>query len=477
MTSTDLLQDLITVIGGAAVTMGADTDRYNVDHRKLYTGRNRCVVRPGSTSEVAAVVRVCAAHGVAMVPHGGNTSYCGGATPDSSGTEVVVSLERMKAIRSIDPVGGTLVVDAGCTLLQVREAAQSVGRHFPLSLGSEGTCQIGGNLSTNAGGTQVLRHGMMRELTLGLEVVLPDGRVVDQLRRLRKDNTGYDVKQLFIGAEGTLGIITAACLRIGPAAADSLTALVAVNDLDATLQLLGRLRSAFGDLIETFEYMPAGAVALARRHFPQIPDPFGEPHPAVVLVDMPLPAALEGLRDSFTAFMADEMAAQRIRDAAVAQSAAQAEAFWFLREHIPAAQTREGASLKHDVSLPLDRLAEFERRGLALIDELVPGGRSIGYGHAGDGNLHFNVSPPDGVAPRSAQEQDFLARKEPLMRALHDLVAELGGSFSAEHGIGRLKVDELARYEDPVALSVMRAIKTALDPRGLMNPGKVLGRR
>jgi len=474
MVSTAILSDLLAAVGEAAVLTGADTARYNVDHRKLYEGRNRCVVRPGSTAEVAAVVRICAAHGVGMVPHGGNTSYCGGATPDGSGAEVVISLERMKTVRSIDTVGGTLVVDAGCTLLQVREAAQSVGRLFPLSLGSEGTCQIGGNLSTNAGGTQVLRHGMMRELTLGLEVVLPDGRVLDQLRQLRKDNTGYDVKQLFIGAEGTLGIITAAALRIGPAAADSLTALVAVDGLDATLTLLGRLRQAFGDLIETFEYMPAGAVGLARRHFPQIPDPFGAEHPALVLVDVPLPSALGGLRDTFTAFLAEEMAAQRVRDAVVAQSVAQAEAFWFLREHIPAAQTREGASLKHDVSLPLDRLAEFERRGLSLIETLVPGGRSIGYGHAGDGNLHFNVSPPLGVAPRSAQERAFLDRKEPLMRALHDLVAELGGSFSAEHGIGRLKVKELERYEDPVALTLMRQIKATLDPGGLMNPGKVL---
>jgi FAD/FMN-containing dehydrogenase len=477
MTSTAVVDALVAAVGAEAVAIGPETLRYTVDHRKLYEGRACCAVRPRSTAQVAEVVRICAQHAVGMVPHGGNTSYCGGATPTESGTDVVISLERLNAIRAVDPVGGTLVAEAGCTLLQVREAALAVGRQFPLSLGSEGTCQIGGNLSTNAGGSQVLRYGMMRELTLGLEVVLPDGRVLDQLRRLRKDNTGYDLKQLFIGAEGTLGLITAASLRIGPLAADALTALVATDGLDATLGLLARLRQAFGDLVETFEYMPATAVTLARHHFPQLANPWAADHPAVVLVELPLPSGLSGLQEAFTAFLAAEMAAGRVRDAMLAQSAAQADAFWFLREQIPAAQTREGASLKHDVSLPLDRLAEFERRGSALIQALIPGGRSIGYGHAGDGNLHFNVSPPAGIGRGSAEERAFLAHKEPLMRAIHDLVAELDGSFSAEHGIGRLKVGELARYEDPVALALMAQIKATIDPKGLMNPGKVLGTR
>jgi FAD/FMN-containing dehydrogenase len=474
VTDQSLREALLNRVGPSGLLEGPDLDRYTTDHRRLYRGQARFVVRPSSTAEVAAVVELCATQGVAMVPHGGNTSYCGGATPDESGLQVVISLERLHRIRAIDAVGGTLVVEAGCTLQAVREAAASVGRHFPLSLGSEGTCQIGGNLSTNAGGTQVLRHGMIRDLVLGLEVVLPDGRVLNQLRQLRKDNTGYDLKQLFIGAEGTLGIITAAALRIGTAPRDSLTALVGVESLEATLALLGRVREAFGDLVETFEYMPESAVNLALKHFPQLKNPFDTAHPAIVLVEIPLPAALSGLHESFAHFTAAEIEAGRVRDAVVAHSLSQADSFWFLRENIPAAQTREGASLKHDVSLPLDRLAEFEQRGLRIIADLIPGGRSIGYGHAGDGNLHFNVSPALGTGKNSAEEAAFLGHKESLMRALHDLVAELGGSFSAEHGIGRLKVDELARYEDPVALDLMTRIKQVLDPNRLMNPGKVV---
>ena len=413
-------------------------------------------------------------HGIALVPHGGNTSYCGGPTPDVGGQQVVLSLERMRRIRATDPIGGTITVEAGCTLGDVRQAAAAIGCQFPLSLGSEGSCQIGGNISTNAGGTQVLRHGMTRDLVVGLEVVLPDGRVMNQLNRLRKDNTGYDLKQLFIGAEGTLGIITAAVLRILPQPAESLTALIAVDGLAATLDLLQAARRAFGTLIETFEYMPAAAVELGLRHFPDLAYPFATVPRATLLMEVPLPSALHGMKDALTHFLAAEIEAGRVLDASIAHNLAQAEAFWFLREHIPAAQTKEGASLKHDVSLPLDRLVEFETRGEQLIAQLVPGGRSIGYGHAGDGNLHYNVSPAQGTEPGSPAEAAFLACKAPLMRAVHDLVAELGGSFSAEHGIGRLKVDELRRYEDPVALDLMGAIKALLDPQGLMNPGKVV---
>ena len=474
MIDTPFLDRIQGIVGAAGLLQGGDTARYEIDHRRLFHGQALGVVRPADTAQLAAVVQACAEARITMVPQGGNTSYCGGATPDASGHQVVISLERMRRVRSLDPTGGTIIAEAGCTLLSVREAAESVGRRFPLSLGSDGSCQIGGNLSTNAGGTQVLRHGMIRDLVLGLEVVLPDGRVLNQLRRLRKDNTGYDVKQLFIGAEGTLGIITAASLRLLPATADSLTALVAVGGLSDTLALLSRLRSAFGDLVETFEYMPAGAVELALKHFPALAFPFQGLHPAYVLIDLPLPTALVNLQPEFEAFMAKELDSHDVLDAAVAASIAQAESFWFLRENIPAAQSREGASLKHDVSLPLDRLAEFERRGLALIGQLVPGGRSIGYGHAGDGNLHFNVSPAIGVLPGSAEESEFLSRKDILLRAIHDLVAELDGSFSAEHGVGQLKIDELERYEDPVALDVMRRCKHMLDPLNLMNPAKVI---
>ncbi len=475
MTRKGIVEALIAIVGKDGILVSGDCNTYESDHRKLYRGRAHCVVRPTTTAEVSAVVRTCAEHRVSMVPYGGNTSYCGGATPDTSGEQVVISLERLRIIRHIDPIGGTLTAEAGCTLHNVREAASSVGRRFPLSLGSQGSCQIGGNISTNAGGTQVLRHGMIRQLVLGLEVVLPDGSVLDQLRQLRKDNTGYDVKQLFIGAEGTLGIVTAASLRIFPESHVSLTALVAVDSLESTLRLLSCIQQSFGDLIETFEYMPNNAIALARKHFPKSPYPFNASHPAMVLIEMPVPPALKFSEQAFTEFLASQLESGRIRDVALAQSSAQAEAFWSLRENIPAAQSREGASLKHDVSLPLNRLVEFESRGADLIDRLIPGGRSIGYGHAGDGNLHYNISPPAGTHPNSAEESAFLAKKEPLMRAIHDLVSELDGSFSAEHGIGQLKVAELERYEDPVAIDLMRRIKYALDPYQLMNPGKVIG--
>lgn len=474
MSTEALLADLAILLGSAGVLRGPDCARYQTDHRRLYAGDALCVVRPSSTEEVAAVVAACVRHGIALVPHGGNTSYCGGPTPHEGGQEVVLSLERMRKIRATDPIGGTLTVEAGCTLHEVRQAAAAIHCQFPLSLGSEGTCQIGGNISTNAGGTQVLRHGMTRDLVVGLEVVLPDGRVLNQLNRLRKDNTGYDVKQLFIGAEGTLGIITAAVVRILPQPAESMTALIAVDGLAATLDLLLAARQAFGTLIETYEYMPAAAVELGLRHFPDLVYPFADIPRATVLMEVPLPSALKGMKDALTHFLAMEIEAGRVQDAAIAQNLAQAESFWFLRENIPAAQTKEGASLKHDVSLPLDRLVEFERRGEQLIAQLVPGGRSIGYGHAGDGNLHYNVSPPQHTKAGSAEEMAFLACKDPLMRAVHDLVADLGGSFSAEHGIGRLKVPELCRYEDPVALELMGEIKALLDPRGLMNPGKVV---
>ncbi len=452
----------------------ADLAPYLQDHRRLYRGRTPLLALPASVAEVAAVLKICSAEGVAVVPHGGNTSYCGGATPHESGAEIVLSLARLNRVRSVDGAGCTLVADAGCTLAAVQAAAQGVARRFPLSLGSEGTCQIGGNLSTNAGGTSVLRYGMMRELVLGLEVVLPDGQVLDQLRLLRKDNTGYDVKQLFLGAEGTLGVITAAALKLYPLPADYATALVAIDDIGAAVALLGRVRDAFGDLLEGFEYLPGAALELTQLHVPGLVRPFAESQPALVLVELATPKALPELGPRFEEFLQAEVEAGRLRDAAVAQSGPQRDAFWSLRENVPLAQTRAGASIKHDVSLPIARLAEFVASSTALLARLAPGARIIGYGHLGDGNLHYNLSPPPGVVVGSPQEQAFLASKPAVTRAIHDLVAELGGSFSAEHGVGRLKVDELERYEDPVALALMRRIKLALDPDGIMNPGKVL---
>jgi FAD/FMN-containing dehydrogenase len=473
--SAGTLAALASAVGpGGCLDRPEDVAPYLVDFRRLYQGASPLVVRPDTVEKVAAVVRICAAERVGIVPHGGNTGYCGGATPREDGTEIVLSLARLNRIRAFDATGFALTVDAGCTLAAVQAAASAAGRRFPLSLGSEGSCQIGGNLSTNAGGTAVLRYGMVRELVLGLEVVLADGRVLDQLRSLRKDNTGYDVKQLFLGAEGTLGVITGACLRLYASPADYVTALVALDGMGAAVALLGRIREAFGDAIEGFEYMPRIACELALAHLPGAVAPFDHQGPALALVELAVPHVLPELGVRFEQFLGAELESQRVRDAALARSGAQRAAFWYLREHIPEAQTREGASIKHDVSLPVARLAEFVAEAERRLALLAPRARVVGYGHVGDGNLHFNLSPPEGTARGSAAERAFLALAPAVNREIHDLVAALGGSFSAEHGIGRLKIGELERYEDPVALELMHRLKASLDPLGIMNPGKVL---
>jgi len=444
-----------------------DLAPYVQDFLIRYQGSTPLVLLPRSTAQVAAILSICDREEIAVVPQGGNTGYCGGATPDESGTQVVVALGRMNRLRSVDAANDTMVVEAGVTLAEAQEAARLADRLFPLSLGSEGTAQIGGNLSTNAGGTAVLRYGMMRDLVLGLEVVLADGRVLAGLQGLRKDNTGYDLKSLFIGAEGTLGVITAACLKLFPRPTDVATALLGVDSPGQALDLLARLRRATGDQISTFELMPRRAIELTIRHVPGVADPLGVAAPWFVLVELgsPNPAAnLAGL-------LGEELdRASAAGRALLAVSGPQSLAMWKLRESIPAAQRRHGASLKHDVSVPISALPRLIDAGTALAERLVPEGEVIAYGHAGDGNLHFNVSQREG-ADRGA----FLGRKAALEEAMFDLVASLGGSFSAEHGIGRLRVAQFARRCDPVELSAMRAVKRALDPKGLMNPGKVLG--
>jgi FAD/FMN-containing dehydrogenase len=467
------LEQLKAALGpGGFLQEPIDVEPYVSDWRRLYHGATPLVARPDTVERVAAVVRICAEHRVGVVPHGGNTSYCGGATPRENGREIVLSLARLNRIREVDPAGYSITVDAGCTLAAVQQAALQADRLFPLSLGSEGTAQIGGNLSTNAGGTAVLRYGMARELVLGLEVVLPDGRVLDQLRRLRKDNTGYDVKQLFLGAEGTLGVITGAALKLYALPAEFVTAFVAIGGIADAVDLLGRVRDAFGDEVVAFEYLPRIAHELAVKHVAGVVVPFATPQPAYALVELALPKALPELAERFDEFLAREIEAGRARDAVVARSGAQRDALWHLREHVPEAQTREGASIKHDVSLPVAALPAFVEAAERRLAELAPGARVVGYGHVGDGNLHFNLSPPAGASPDDVAA--FKALAPAVSRAVHDLVARYGGSFSAEHGIGRLKVGELERYEDPVALATMRAIKDTLDPHGIMNPGKVL---
>ena len=466
----DVLTSLQALLGAdVALPPAAATDRYLVDHRKLYHGQTVALVQPRSTAQVATLLAFCNGQRIGVVPQGGNTSYCGGATPDESGTQLLLSLEKMNRIRALDPLDGSMIAEAGCVLAQLQQAAAGVDKLLPLSLGSEGSCQLGGNLSTNAGGTNVLRYGMARDLVLGLEVVLPDGRVLDALQTLRKDNTGYDVKSLFLGAEGTLGVITAAALRLFPAPRSIGTALIGVDDVGAAVKLLDLLRIDSGDRLTSFELMPRIAIELVLQHIDGSTDPLEAPSPWYVLCEVTSSTADEDLSELLTRALGTALDGGLVRDAAIAQNERQRLAFWQLRENVPEAQRRAGGSLKHDVSVPVARLPDFVARASAWIGANVPEGDLVAYGHVGDGNLHFNVSQRRGVSAAALQ-----AREAELKRIVHDMVRDSGGSFSAEHGIGRLKVSELERYASPVELDLMRAIKQAFDPRGIMNPGKVL---
>jgi len=462
--------ELKAVVGaGAWLESPDDVAPYLSDFRRLYHGSAALVLLPRNVDEVARILRICNRDEVAVVPHGGNTSYCGGATPDETGAQIVLSLRRLNRVRQVDAADYSMIVEAGCTLAEAQAAASDADRLFPLSLGSEGTAQIGGNLSTNAGGTAVLRYGMMRDLVLGLEVVLADGRVLRGLKSLRKDNTGYDVKSLFVGAEGTLGVITAACLKLFPQPADTATALAGIDSPRHALDLLARLRTAAGDQVTSFELMPRLAVELTVKHVPGVADPLDQNTPWYLLIELSSPNPRQELLTLLTATLEEAATAGTIQDAMLATSMAQAQAMWKLRESVPEAQRRHGASLKHDVSVPISAIPTLIEKGAALVQRLAPEGDVISYGHAGDGNLHFNVSQkPD------ADIKSFVARGPALEHAMFDLVESLGGSISAEHGIGRLKAAEFARRADPVELAVMHELKRALDPKGIMNPGKVL---
>ena len=439
-----------------------------LDERKMFRGTARAVVRPASTEEVAAVVAACAGAGIAIVPQGGNTGLVGGSVPDEGWDGIVLSLGRMNRIRAIDPMNHTITVEAGCILADIQAAADAAERLFPLSLGAEGTCQIGGNLSTNAGGTGVLRYGNSRELTLGLEVVLPDGRVWDGLRGLRKDNTGYDLKQLFIGGEGTLGVITAAVLKLFPKPRARATALVALPDVDRAVPLLARMRAATGDQVTGFELMPRNAIELAIRHVPDTPDPLTEAYEFCCLIELTSADPEARLSAAMETALAAAFDAGEVTDAAVAASEEQADRLWFIREAIPIAQKVEGGGIKHDVSVPVSQVAAFIREATKRVLADTPDIRIFAFGHVGDGNVHYNLCWPEG-----GDREALLARWPHFARIVHDLVVEMGGSISAEHGIGRLKKDELAHYAAPVELDLMRRIKAALDPQGLMNPGRV----
>jgi FAD/FMN-containing dehydrogenase len=469
--SADFHRELGLIIGASRVLVAADdVAPFCTDWRGRYSGNALCVALPGSTEEVAAVVRACVAAGVAVVPQGGNTGLCGGATP--TGGEVVVSLRRMNRIRAIDADNNSITVEAGCTLHAVQEAAREADRLFPLSLAAEGSATIGGNLSTNAGGVQVLRYGNARELTLGLEVVLADGRIWNGLRALRKDNTGYDLKHLFIGAEGTLGLITAATLKLFPRPRTHATAWVAVPDPASAVRLLGRLRDAAGDNVTAFEIVGRPALELVLRHIPNARDPLLGKPAWQVLIELGGSSDMGGDL-SATLERALEAAAEDgiVNDAVLATSEAQTAALWALRENVSEAQKIEGISIKHDIAVPVSRIAEFIARADAALRAAFPEVRIICFGHIGDGNLHYNQSRSD------AQSNDeFIAQTGAVNRIVHDLVHGLGGSISAEHGLGQLKREEVLRYKSQTEMDLMRAVKQALDPRGLMNPGKLLSK-
>ena len=470
MTTTAATARLRDVVGDAGlVTDPAGMAGYLTDWRNAYSGTAAAVVRPGSTEEVAAAVRACRDAGLAVVPQGGNTGLCGGSMPDSSGGQVVLSLDRMRRIRDLDPVNQTITVEAGVVLRTVQEAAAAEGRLFPLSLGSEGSCTIGGNLATNAGGTAVLRYGTMRDLTLGLEVVLPDGTVWNGLRGLRKDNTGYDLKHLFIGAEGTLGIITAAVLKLFPAVRSRSTAWVALPTPQAAVDLFGIVRALCGDRLTGFEIMSRRAVGFVLRHRAGARDLFDAVHPWYVLVELgdTLPDA--GLAGLLEAALGEAFDRDVAADAVVASGPAQAAGLWALREGISEAQNFEGPSLKHDVTVPVSSIPAFVAATDRALEEAVPGIRLVTYGHIGDGNLHYNLSRPE-----RGDDDAFLARADELARIVYDSIRAFDGSISAEHGLGQSKRAVIADYKDAAELDLMRGVKRLLDPAGLMNPGKVL---
>ena len=497
---TTLIETLRGAVGDAHVITEGDLTAWEQDWRRRVRGKALAVVRPGNTQEVAAVVKACAAAGCSIVPQGGNTGLAVGSTPDASGTQVVLSLTRMNAVRAIDTDNLTMTVEAGCILQNLQDAAQGAGLLFPLSLAAEGSCTIGGNLATNAGGTQVVRYGNARDLCLGLEVVTPQGEVWDGLKGLRKDNTGYDLRDLFIGSEGTLGIITAATLKLYPQPAATLTAWAAVPSMEHAVALLGLAHKQLGAGLTGFEVMGQFALSLVGKHMPQLRVPFlgdasaaqpapGSPKPGeappvgtdpnprgsagapwCVLLENADSESEDHARARFESLLETAFEMGCVSDAVVAENLTQAHQLWHIRESIPLAQAEEGLNIKHDISVPISRMPAFVAHADALLQREIPGVRLVNFGHLGDGNLHYNVQ-----APAEGDAKAFLRDHEDQVNHLvYEAVAEFGGSFSAEHGIGELKADKLAKYQSPVALSMMRAIKQALDPQGTMNPGRVL---
>ena len=471
MAHTELIVRLRSIVGATAVlTDAAEVEPYVLDWRGVYRGDTPAVVRPASTEEVAAVVTACALTGTAIVPQGGNTGMCMASVPRAGRNEIVLSLTRMNRIRAVDPLNNTMTVEAGVVLANIQNAANEVERLFPLSLGAEGSCTIGGNLSTNAGGVNVLRYGNTRDLVLGLEVVLPDGRIWKGLRGLRKDNTGYDLKQWFIGAEGTLGVITAAVLKLFPKPSATATAWAAIKDPEAALELLALLRRHCGERINAFELISRNSLELVLRNIPGTRDPLAAPSEWYVLTELADSRRGHALRSELEHALEAGIEETLVTDVTIAESGSQSQALWKIRETIPdAAKAEAGMLYRHDISVAVSAIPAFIREAYAALQARYPGARLICFGHLGDGNLHYNVYVPGRLRADTAARE-----AHDVTDLIYDIVQRYDGSFSAEHGVGLAKVEELKRYKSAVELDLMRAMKRTLDPNGLMNPGKVL---
>ena len=468
--SGDLIERFAALVGDAyALRVPSDIAPYLTEPRDLFHGRTSLVLRPGSVAEVAAIARLANETRTPLVPQGGNSGLVGGQVPDGSGREVILSLSRLNRIRAIDPATDAMIVEAGVILADAQKAAEEADRLFPLSLAAEGSCQIGGNLSTNAGGTAVLVYGNSRDLVLGLEVVLANGEVWNGLRTLRKDNTGYDLKNLFIGAEGTLGIITAAALKLFPKPRGTGTALIALESPEAALTFFHRARALAGQSLTSFEIMPRIGIDFTLRHLPGARDPLATSYPWYVLMEISSGRSEDEAKEMVETIFAEALEAGEIFDGALAATMEQAAALWRIRHALPEVQKFEGGSIKHDVAVPVAAVPQLLARGVAAVEEMIPGVRAFPFGHLGDGNMHFNFTQPVGM-----DKAAFLARWDDVNAAIHKIVGELKGSVSAEHGIGQLKRHLLVEYKDPVELSLMRKIKATLDPNGILNPGKVL---
>jgi FAD/FMN-containing dehydrogenase len=465
-----VLDRFVEIVGPAhALRDEADITPYVTERRGRYGGTSPLVLRPADTAEVSRILRLATETGTAIVPQGGNTGLVGGGTPDTTGRQVVVSLSRLNRIREVDAVANTITAEAGVVLHTLHDAAEKADRLFPLSLASQGSCEIGGNLSTNAGGTAVLAYGNARELCLGVEVVLPTGEILDDLRKLKKDNTGYDLKNLFVGAEGTLGIITAAVLKLFPRPRGREVAMAGLASTQQALRLFQRAEQMGGSALTAFELIARTPMEFVLRHQPGARQPFADSWPWYVLVEISSSRSAEDARGRMEAILAAALEADEVGDAVIAESMAGQQALWGLREGLSDSQRPEGASIKHDISVPISTIPAFINQAAGVVEGVCPGARVACFGHMGDGNLHYNVS-----RPLDWTDEAFLDLYPPMNEAVHALVRSMGGSISAEHGIGRMKRDELSRTAPPVALDLMRRIKTSFDPAGIMNPGKVV---